>query len=45
MQCSDDERVYERREGDDPRGFQEEMSAHAAGFLSPLIEKLKWVGL
>lgn len=41
MQCSDDERVYERCEGDDPRGFQEEMSAHAAGFLSPLIEKIE----
>jgi GTP-binding protein EngB required for normal cell division len=38
MHSSRDDRSYERREGSDPRGFQEDMTAHAAGFLSPLIE-------
>jgi GTP-binding protein EngB required for normal cell division len=35
------DRSYERREGNDLRGFQEDMSAHAAGFLSPLIERIE----
>jgi GTP-binding protein EngB required for normal cell division len=35
------DRIYERREGDNLRGFQEDMSAHAAGFLSPLIERIE----
>lgn len=38
---SKDDRGYERREGADPRGFQEDMTAHAAGFLSPLIERIE----
>ncbi len=38
---SKDDRSYERREGADPRGFQEDMTAHAAGFLSPLIERIE----
>ena len=35
------DRGYERREGGDPRGFHEDMTAHAAGFLSPLIERIE----
>jgi GTP-binding protein EngB required for normal cell division len=33
--------TIERREGSDARGFQEDMRAHAAGFLSPLIERIE----
>lgn len=40
MLFSNEDRTYERREGQDPRGFQEDMTAHAAGFLSPLIERI-----
>jgi len=35
------DRSYERREGDDPKGFQEDMASHAAGFLSPLIARIE----
>ncbi|MCT0214372.1 dynamin family protein [Synechococcus sp. CS-1326] len=41
MHSPKDDRRYERREGCDPRGFQEDMTAHAAGFLSPLIERIE----
>ena len=41
MLLGKDDRTYERREGQDPRGFQEDMTAHAAGFLSPLIERIE----
>jgi len=41
MLFAKDDRSYERREGGDPRGFQEDMTAHAAGFLSPLIERIE----
>jgi len=40
MLFGNEDRTYERREGQDPRGFQEDMTAHAAGFLSPLIERI-----
>lgn len=36
-----DDRSHERREGDDPVGFQQDMLDHAAGFLSPLIERIE----
>lgn len=35
------DRSHERREGNDPRGFQMDMVDHAAGFLSPLIERIE----
>lgn len=35
------DRSHERREGNDPRGFQQDMMDHAAGFLSPLIERIE----
>ena len=35
------DRTYERREGTDPQGFLMEMTDHAAGFLSPLIERIE----
>jgi GTP-binding protein EngB required for normal cell division len=35
------ERTYERREGSDLRGFQQDMVDHAAGYLSPLIERIE----
>lgn len=35
------DRSHERREGNDPRGFQKDMVDHAAGFLSPLIERIE----
>ena len=41
MHSSKDDRSYERREGSDPKGFQADMTAHAAGFLSPLIERIE----
>jgi GTP-binding protein EngB required for normal cell division len=41
MDPSRQDRTYERREGSDLRGFQEDMTAHAAGFLSPLIERIE----
>lgn len=41
MHSSREDRSYERREGGDRRGFQEDMTAHAAGFLSPLIERIE----
>lgn len=41
MVSTKDDRTYQRREGQDPRGFQEDMTAHAAGFLSPLIERIE----
>ena len=41
MHSSKDDRSYERREGSDPKGFQTDMTAHAAGFLSPLIERIQ----
>lgn len=41
LHAAKDDRSYERREGTDPRGFQQEMTAHAAGFLSPLIERIE----
>lgn len=34
-------RSHERREGSDPRGFHQDMVDHAAGFLSPLIERIE----
>ena len=34
------DRSYERREADDPAAFLEDMKDHAAGFLSPLIERI-----
>jgi len=36
-----EDRSHERREGNDPRGFQQDMVDHAAGFLSPLIERIE----
>lgn len=41
MNSAKDDRSYERREGSDLRGFQEDMTAHAAGYLSPLIERIE----
>jgi GTP-binding protein EngB required for normal cell division len=41
MNLSKDDRRYERHEGADIRGFQKDMDAHAAGFLSPLIERIE----
>jgi GTP-binding protein EngB required for normal cell division len=41
LHAAKDDRSYERREGSDPRGFQQDMTAHAAGFLSPLIERIE----
>ena len=41
LDASKGDRSYERREGIDPRGFHEDMTAHAAGFLSPLIERIE----
>jgi GTP-binding protein EngB required for normal cell division len=35
------DRSHERREGLDQRGFQQDMVDHAAGFLSPLIERIE----
>lgn len=35
------DRSHERREGADPIGFQQDMVDHAAGFLSPLIERIE----
>lgn len=35
------DRSHERREGKDPTGFQQDMVDHAAGFLSPLIERIE----
>lgn len=35
------DRSHERREGTDLRGFQQELIDHAAGFLSPLIERIE----
>ncbi len=34
------DRTYELRQTDDPAAFREELKAHAAGFLSPLIERI-----
>lgn len=36
-----DDRTHERVEGGDLRGFQQDMMDHAAGFLSPLIERIE----
>lgn len=36
-----DDRTHERVEGGDLRGFQQEMMDHAAGYLSPLIERIE----
>jgi len=41
LDASKGDRTYERREGNDPRGFHEDMREHAAGFLSPLIERIE----
>jgi GTP-binding protein EngB required for normal cell division len=35
------DRTHERREGGDLRGFQQDMMDHAAGYLSPLIERIE----
>lgn len=35
------DRTHERREGSDPAGFLHDMVDHAAGFLSPLIERIE----
>jgi GTP-binding protein EngB required for normal cell division len=35
------DRSYERRQSDDPVAFLEDMKVHAAGFLSPLIERIE----
>lgn len=34
-------RIYERKQENDPKAFLEDMKAHAAGFLSPLIERIE----
>jgi len=34
-------RTYARKQEDDPRAFLDDMKDHAAGFLSPLIERIK----
>ncbi len=34
------DRSYERTQGNDPQGFDEDLKIHAAGFLSPLIERI-----
>lgn len=36
-----EDRTHERREGGDPRKFQQDLMDHAAGFLSPLIERIE----
>lgn len=36
-----DDRVYERRMANDRPQFMEDLKAHAAGFLSPLIERIE----
>lgn len=41
LNVSKDDRSYERTEGADLHGFREDMTAHAAGFLSPLIERIE----
>lgn len=41
IKSSKDDRSYERREGNDPTGFQQDLLDHAAGFLSPLIERVE----
>jgi GTP-binding protein EngB required for normal cell division len=35
------DRTHERREAADLRGFQQDMMDHAAGYLSPLIERIE----
>jgi GTP-binding protein EngB required for normal cell division len=34
-------RTYERKQSNDPDGFMSDLKAHAAGFLSPLIERIE----
>jgi GTP-binding protein EngB required for normal cell division len=41
LKAPKDDRTYERREGGDFKGFQQDMMDHAAGFLSPLIERIE----
>jgi len=41
LKAPKDNRTYERREGGDVKGFQQDMMDHAAGFLSPLIERIE----
>lgn len=41
LQFTKNKRVYERIQGGDIQAFMEDMKAHAAGFLSPLIEQIE----
>lgn len=41
IKSSKDDRSHERRESDDPNHFQQDLLEHAAGFLSPLIERIE----
>ncbi|OSZ74618.1 dynamin family protein [Hydrogenophaga sp. IBVHS1] len=41
LQLSKENRIYERRQGDDANAFMTELREHAAGFLAPLIERIE----
>jgi len=40
MALAKEHRTHERKQEDDPRAFLDDMKTHAAGFLSPLIERI-----
>jgi len=40
FQRAKDNRVHERKQTDDPAEFKADLKTHAAGFLSPLIERI-----
>lgn len=40
IQLTKENRTHQRKQEDDPRAFLEDMKTHAAGFLSPLIERI-----
>lgn len=41
LQLPKEHRIYERRQGDDRNAFMAELRDHAAGFLAPLIERIR----
>ena len=41
LQQSKGHRTHERTQADDPKAFMEDLKAHAAGYLSPLIEHIE----
>ncbi len=41
LKLTKDQRTHERSQGEDPQVFLEDLKIHAAGFLSPLIERIK----